>query len=164
MKAGVPYLVQVSEDVTEITAEGVYVTAAAPAAQTIGTAGDYTVAITGNYSSMNVPTDAYFISGNTFYVADAEAEVTLKGFRAYITLTAANGEPAAVNVRSISIDGGTAGDGTTAIEGVAGETDGQLVDVYTLSGVKVKGGVKASEALDGLQRGVYIVNGKKIIK
>ena len=164
VKAGVPYLVQVSEDVTEITAEGVYVTAAAPAAQTIGTVGDYTVAMTGNYSAMTVPTDAYFISDNTFYVADAEATVALKGFRAYITLTAANGEPAAVNVRSISIDGSTAGDGTTAIEGVAGETVGQLVDVYTLSGVKVKGGVKASEALDGLQRGVYIVNGKKIIK
>ena len=164
VKAGVPYLVQVSEDVTEITAEGVYVTAAAPAAQTIGTAGDYTVAMTGNYSAMTVPTDAYFISGNTFYVADAEAEVALKGFRAYITLTAANGEPAAVNVRSISIDGSTAGDGTTGIEGVAGETADRMVDVYTLSGVKVKGGVKASEALDGLQRGVYIVNGKKIIK
>ena len=44
-----------------------------------------------------------------------------------------------------------------------GEAD-TPVDVYTLSGVKVKGGVKASEALDGLQRGVYIVNGKKIIK
>ena len=164
VKAGVPYLVQVSEDVTEITAEGVYVTAAAPAAQTIGTAGDYTVAMTGNYSAMTVPTDAYFISGNTFYVADAEAEVALKGFRAYITLTAANGEPAAVNVRSISIDGSTAGDGTTGIEGVSGETADRMVDVYTLSGVKVKGGVKASEALDGLQRGVYIVNGKKIIK
>ena len=164
VKAGVPYLVQVSEDVTEITAEGVYVTAAAPAAQTIGTAGDYTVAMTGNYSATTVPTDAYFISGNTFYVADAEATVTLKGFRAYITLTDDSGEPAQANVRTISIDGNTEGDGTTGIDGVAGETAGQLVDVYTLSGVKVKGGVKASEALDGLQRGVYIVNGKKIIK
>ena len=164
VKAGVPYLVQVSEDVTEIKADGVYVTAAAPAAQTIGTAGGYTVAITGNYSAMTVPTDAYFISDNKFYVADEAASVSLKGFRAYITLTDDSGEPAAVNVRSISIDGGTAGDGTTGIEGVSGETADQLVDVYTLSGVKVKGGVKASEALDGLQRGVYIVNGKKIIK
>ena len=164
VKAGMPYLVQVSEDVTEITADGVYVTAAAPAAQALGQAGDYTVAMTGNYSATTVPTDAYFIRGNTFYVADAEATVALKGFRAYITLTDDSGEPAQANVRTISIDGNTAGDGTTAIEGVAGETADQLVDVYTLSGVKVKGGVKASEALDGLQRGVYIVNGKKIIK
>ena len=164
VKAGVPYLVQVSEDVTEITAEGVYVTAAAPAAQTIGTAGDYTVAMTGNYSAQNVPTNAYFISNNTFYVADAEATVALKGFRAYITLTDDSGEPAQANVRTISIDGNTAGDGTTGIDGVTGEESDKMVDVYTLSGVKVKGGVKASEALDGLQRGVYIVNGKKIIK
>ena len=164
VKAGVPYLVQVSEDVTEITAEGVYVTAAAPAAQTIGTAGDYTVAMTGNYSAQNVPTNAYFISNNTFYVADAEATVPLKGFRAYITLTDDSGEPAQANVRTISIDGNTAGDGTTGIDGVTGEESDKMVDVYTLSGVKVKGGVKASEALDGLQRGVYIVNGKKIIK
>ena len=97
-------------------------------------------------------------------MADAEAQVALKGFRAYITLTDDSGEPAQANVRTISIDGNTAGDGTTGIEGVSGETADQLVDVYTLSGVKVKGGVKASEALDGLQRGVYIVNGKKIIK
>ena len=164
VKAGVPYLVQVAQDVTEISVDGVYVTAAAPAAQTIGTAGDYTVAMTGNYSATTVPTDAFFISDNTFYVADAEAEVALKGFRAYITLTNAAGETVEANVRSISIDGGTAGDGTTAIEAVAGEAADQVVDVYTLSGVKVKGGVKASEALDGLQRGVYIVNGKKIIK
>ena len=164
VKAGVPYLVQVEEAVSEISVNGVYVTAASPAAQTLGTAGGYTVAITGNYSAMTVPTDAYFISDNKFYVADEAASVRLKGFRAYITLTDDSGEPAAVNVRSISIDGGTAGDGTTGIDGVTGEESDKMVDVYTLSGVKVKGGVQKSEALDGLQRGVYIVNGKKIIK
>ena len=164
VKAGVPYLVQVEEAVSEISVDGVYVTAAAPAAQTIGTAGDYTVAMTGNYSATTVPTDAYFISDNKFYVADEAASVSLKGFRAYITLTDDSGEQAQANVRSISIDGNTEGDGTTGIDGVTGEESDKMVDVYTLSGVKVKGGVKASEALDGLQRGVYIVNGKKIIK
>ncbi len=38
------------------------------------------------------------------------------------------------------------------------------VDVYTLNGVCVRRGVSAASALDGLQRGVYVVNGKKIIK
>ena len=164
VKAGMPYLVKVGSDVATISVDGVYVTATAPAAQTLGTVGDYTVTMTGNYSATTVPTGAYFISDNTFYVADAEAMVPLKGFRAYITLTDDSGEPAAVNVRSISIDGGTAGDGTTGIDGVTGEESDKMVDVYTLSGVKVKGGVQKSEALDGLQRGVYIVNGKKIIK
>lgn len=39
-----------------------------------------------------------------------------------------------------------------------------VVDVFTLSGVKVKAGVKKAEALDGLERGIYIVDGKKVIK
>lgn len=44
-------------------------------------------------------------------------------------------------------------DGTlTAIESVDGETDA-LVDVYTVNGVKVKSGVKASAALEDLNRG-----------
>ena len=164
VKAGMPYLVKVGSDVATISVDGVYVTATAPAAQTLGTVGDYTVTMTGNYSATKVPTGAFFISNNMFYVADESANVNLKGFRAYITLTDDSGEQAQANVRSISIDGNTEGDGTTGIDGMTGEEAGKLVDVYTLSGVKVKGGVKASEALDGLQRGVYIVNGKKIIK
>lgn len=37
------------------------------------------------------------------------------------------------------------------------------VDVYTLGGVKVKSGVAASNATEGLAKGVYIVNHKKVI-
>ena len=40
----------------------------------------------------------------------------------------------------------------------------KLVDVYTLGGVLVKRGVKKSEALDGLQRGAYIVDGETYLK
>ncbi len=38
------------------------------------------------------------------------------------------------------------------------------VDVYTLSGIRVRTQVAPAEALDGLQKGIYIVNGKKVIK
>ena len=37
------------------------------------------------------------------------------------------------------------------------------VDVYTLSGVAVSKNVKASEALSGLAKGIYIVNGRKFV-
>lgn len=47
-----------------------------------------------------------------------------------------------------------------AISGVASDA---IVDVYTLGGVKVKSGVAASNATDGLAKGVYIVNHKKVI-
>lgn len=62
----------------------------------------------------------------------------------------------------IDIDGET-----TSVEDVlGGEVPGEsrTVDVYSLSGVKVKSGVKPSEALDGLKKGIYVVEGKKVIK
>lgn len=46
------------------------------------------------------------------------------------------------------------------ISGVASDA---IVDVYTLGGVKVKSGVAASNATEGLAKGIYIVNHKKVI-
>ena len=37
-------------------------------------------------------------------------------------------------------------------------------DVYTIDGVRLKADVPEGEALDGLRKGTYIVNGKKIVK
>lgn len=47
---------------------------------------------------------------------------------------------------------------TTAIIG-----KGEKADVYTIDGVLVKKGVNALDAAKGLKKGVYIVNGKKIL-
>ena len=44
------------------------------------------------------------------------------------------------------------------------DTADALVNVYNLVGVAVKTNVKASEALVGLKKGIYIVNGKKVTK
>ena len=44
------------------------------------------------------------------------------------------------------------------------KTADALVNVYNLVGVAVKTNVKASEALVGLKKGIYIVNGKKVTK
>mgnify|MGYP001514989983 FL=1 len=82
----------------------------------------------------------------------------LKGFRAYIE-SPVTGE---LNRMQIDIDGVV-----TSVEDVLGGEvpDGyRTVDVYSLSGVKVKSGVKQCEALDGLKKGIYIVEGKKVIK
>lgn len=40
----------------------------------------------------------------------------------------------------------------------------QTVNVYTLQGTSVKTNVKKANALDGLKKGIYIVDGKKVIK
>lgn len=50
----------------------------------------------------------------------------------------------------------------TGIRGII--ADDTEVDVYTTDGLKVRDNVKYGEALEGLSRGVYVINGQKIIK
>ena len=151
IEAGVPYIVKVSEAVDQITVNGVAVKVAEPAPLEVGS-----VNMLGNYGKINITGyDKYFISENKFYRA-ADKNIIVKGFRAYITMDQA---AAGVNQMLINIDGNV-----TAIEDVLGEDVDATVNVYTIDGVCVKSGVKSSEALDGLRKGIYIVNGKKVVK
>lgn len=150
IEAGVPYIVKVSEPVSQITVNGAAVKVAAPAPLEVGS-----VNMQGNYGKMSITGDQYFISDNKFYRA-ADKNVTVKGFRAYITLDQV---AAGVNQMLINIDGNV-----TAIEDVLDEDVDMTVNVYTIDGVCVKSGVQSSEALDGLRKGIYIVNGKKVVK
>lgn len=52
---------------------------------------------------------------------------------------------------------------TTGITHVAVTTE-KLVDVYSLAGALLRSHVAPENALNGLQPGVYVVNGKKVIK
>lgn len=150
IEAGVPYIVKVSDAVSQITVNGVAVKVAEPAPLEVGS-----VNMQGNYGKMIITGDQYFISNNKFYRA-ADKDVTVKGFRAYITLDEVM---VGVNQMLINIDGNV-----TAIEDVLGEDVDATVNVYTIDGVCVKSGVKSSETLDGLRKGIYIVNGKKVVK
>lgn len=56
------------------------------------------------------------------------------------------------------------GDIMTGVDKVTVDTnDDALVDVYTLNGMKVKSGVSAFEATQGLAKGIYIINHKKVV-
>ena len=112
------------------------------------------VIMTGNYSATTVPLGAYFISDNAFYLADYEG-VSLKGFRAYITLDGL------AQANRLLID---VGSGTTGVDGLQAVEADPLVDVYTMEGRRVKCGVRKSVALDGLPRGVYVVGGEKVAR
>ena len=159
VKAGMPYIVKVDREVLEIAADGVNVVASAPAARRIGFSGTAFVEMTGNYSAGTVPAGAYFMANDVFTLA-GEA-VPQNGFRAYVTLVDDAGNPAQSDVSRILIDI----DGkVTAIDEVQAADADKLVDVYTVGGVLVKRGVKKSEALDGLQRGAYIVDGETYLK
>lgn len=156
VEAGVPYLVKPEEAVTEIKADGVMVSAKQPEAFPMNL-----VSMTGNYDATTVPQGAYFIKDDMFYLADQADKVSLKGFRAYINVDSES-PVAGVNRLLIDIDGSVTSVGEV-LDNTA-EDGGKMVDVFTLSGVKVKAGVKKAEALCGLERGIYIVGGKKVIK
>ena len=158
IEAGKPYLVKVEREVTSIKVDGVAVHAATPAA----TEAINGVSMVGNYASMKVPQGAYFISDNQFYYADQADAVNLKGFRAYITVN----ETSEVNGANVLLIGELLDDDVTGIEAVANEAAeaDKLVNVYDLTGKMLKQGVKKSDALNGLTNGLYIVDGKKVVK
>ena len=154
VEAGVPYLVKVTDFDGTINVENA-VMAAAPGAVTVNG-----VTMTGNYAADTVPVGAYFISNNAFYYADEASNVALKGFRAYINVDETF-EAIGANRLMININGEV-----TGIEDVLGEEAAEadkLVNVVSLDGMTVKAGVKKAEALDGLQKGIYIVDGKKYV-
>lgn len=51
---------------------------------------------------------------------------------------------------------------TSGISGVV--SDDTEVNVYTTDGMLIRSKVKYGEALEGLQRGVYLINGRKVVK
>lgn len=53
---------------------------------------------------------------------------------------------------------------TVAVSEIKNSSEKLSVDVYTLTGMKLKSGVEKENALDGLSKGIYIVNGQKVRK
>ena len=147
--AGKPYLIKVNEDIDNIVLENVTFSESEP--QSVSVNG---VNMIGNYSKTFVPQDCYFINNNAFYLADQENTVNLKGFRAYITTD----DVVKVNRMLIDIDG------TLLSIKDLHHGEGGNVDVYNLQGIKVCSNVEKENALKLLNKGVYIINGKKYIK
>jgi hypothetical protein len=91
--------------------------------------------------------------GNSFALISDESLKTIEPFRAYFVTYTSNAN-AKLNI-------GLPDDETTGVNmpQVSG-TDNQG-DVYTISGMKVR---TATQSTKGLEKGIYIVNGKKVIK
>ena len=53
--------------------------------------------------------------------------------------------------------------GTTGIETIVSDSS-KKVDVYSIDGRYLRSGSNDAEILNGLDRGIYIVGGKKILK
>lgn len=89
-----------------------------------------------------------------YWAVEDGAAFTSEANKAYLALTTTTAQ----NVRGFGLEG----DGTTGISQI--ENGEAIVNVYTIDGIIVRKQVKESQALNGLKKGIYIVNGKKIIK
>jgi hypothetical protein len=146
MKAGQPYLIKTTKDIIDgFDVDEVQISNSitnVEKADEFGTNGSFV----GTFTKASVPADALFISGNKFWYSTGTTET--KGLRGWFALGAVLDKETDFGSRVIVnfID-----DDATAIKGI--KTDGEE-EIYTLSGQRVN---KAG-------KGVYIVNGKKVIK
>ena len=144
IEAGVPYMVRVSDAVTNIEVENVEVST------TLANSSTDHVEFIGVYEAGIVPAGAFFISDNTFYQA-ADNTNTIKAFRAYI-----QPKSASANARTLSyrVDGE---EDATGIDNAVEEVT--VVAIYTLGGVRIsemQEGVNILHMSDGTTMKVII--------
>ena len=100
----------------------------------------------GTYSSTTVPEGSYYFKSNKLYQRSAGHTTTMKPFRAYLTYTGGTPAPAL----NFVIDGDVTGIAHISADGQMNLEEGA---VYNLAGQRVANPTK----------GLYIVNGKKVI-
>ena len=142
MTGGKPFLIRTSKDITSFEADDVTLAGEVTdvnVADDYGTAGKFT----GTFTKTTVPADGLFLNSNKFYYSTGKSNI--KAFRGWFELGAVLNRETDFGVKMV-VDGFE-----TKVEGL-GVKDA-AGNVYDLSGRKV------SKA----QRGVYIVNGKKVL-
>ena len=135
MNANEPYMIKVANDFNAAAINGATLVEGTPA-KTVGS-----VTFQGVYTAGNIPAGAFFVSGNQLYRA-SDATNTIKPFRAYFVSDS--------NASALTLD---FGDGTTGINTLNVERGTVNGEVYNL----------ASQRVMQPTKGLYIVNGKKVI-
>ena len=154
LEANVPYLIVANSanPFSTALANGVQI-AATPEKMEVTASNAQGFAHIGSYNTTEVTSDNittyYGYTGGKFVKANTG---TLNPFR---TLIKATGTTA--TQFSLKLDGEV-----TGIIGV--NTELGKVDVYNLEGKLVRSQVEAATALQGLEKGVYVINGKKVMK
>ena len=151
LEANTPYLIHF-EQAKDLSAAPIYapmtVESSTPKAVTFGD-----VTFTGNYTASMSMKGYYGVAdqNGSQYIMKGGSNSTLGSTGAYFSVAGAAAE---VNRLALDLEG------VTAIGSVETEGAEDAFDVYSISGVKVRTG---ATNLDGLQRGLYIVNGKKVL-
>ena len=147
IEASKPYLFKPANTVVNPVFEGVAITSA-DADLVPSTNGNY--AFVGTYSEYKMATNKseVFITTSGKLSYPAEGKNTIKGMRAYIML------PTTDNAKAFKLNiGGEA----TSIDTIDGGLFNGNATIYNLNGQKM------SSDINGLAKGLYIVNGKKMI-
>lgn len=120
--------------------------------------------LNGTFAAVNADKDAdntelsgkYILVGGTWKLCGKGC--SLAANRAYLDMEAVPSLEAGTYALTMSVFD----DNVTAIESVDAASAAP-VDVYTVSGVRVRTSVSAAQATEGLQKGLYIINGKKTL-
>lgn len=149
MTANTPYLIYVPADTEAQTfIANVTLEEATPAPVTDG---DFT--FKGNYVANMPMADLYGVADKDGVqkIMKGSATAKLQGTRAYFDYSGAS----SVSGMRLNLEGQ---DDVTSIDGV--EVMNGSFDIYNLQGIRVR---TAATSLEGLGRGVYVVNGKKVM-
>lgn len=156
-EANHPYIVKVGADITEIKLDGVMLEPSEEDAYVEydnGKTGRQRVVygtFVGTYTAETlVPADDLFLSGNKFYYSTGSTK--MKAFRGFFELSDVLAVKASGAKINISVDGEA-----TSIDGIG--TQHVVEGVYDLSGRKIQ---LENGDLNKLQKGVYIIDGKKV--
>ena len=167
--AGYPYFILPKKDVSEINANVRFIenTPSLVVSENgnsysyrsdYGYDSDYPYVFEGNFDDVELPTGSYVMS-NSGALTKLKKNVKAKPFRAYLRcLDAANAKP----LTSLSFGDSEPEGVTTSIEELL-QDNGIILessDVYGVNGVKVRSN---THSLEGLSKGVYVVNGKKYV-
>lgn len=153
MKAGVPYLVKwpTGSNITNPVFTGVTINAATPASVVASKTCLNTVRFVGTYAPVSygdMNKSVYFLgTQNKLYYPDGTAPTNIKAFRAYFQVDL--GE--ASGVKSLVMNFGE-DDDATGIQDIKDLKDSKAI--YNLAG----------QRLNKMQKGINIINGKKVLK
>lgn len=146
LEANKPYLIYFKEAKETPTYFGTEITSTTPVSVTFG---DFTFC--GSYEASISMAGKYGVAdqGNVQKLMLGGEGSTLKATRAYFTKS--GNQPAMIN---INLDGNA-----TGIENIE-QNQADIYDVYNLQGQLIR---KNATSLNGLAKGIYIVNGKKVM-
>lgn len=150
-----PCLIRVSSNVSEFTVEGVDINPEEdPTVATVTRTRRQWSELIGTYVAETVLEEStLFLSDNQFWYSNPDGKTKMKAFRAYFDFY-----DVLDSVEDAHAKIGFFFDDASGIHDVTTHKKDDTDSIYTLNGVKVNGNA------DTLKKGVYIINGKKVLK